>query len=1033
MADQEPAPDAGLRAPPAAGVVGIVFSLLLGLALVLINVSLPSNPASPGEWLTDGAHRTAIDVALNLVPIAGITFLGFVGVARDRIGPREDRFFATLFLGSGLLFVAMLFVAAALADGLITEVASGSSAAPAPGTLAVGREVTGLLLRVYATRMAAVFTLSTSIITFRTAVIPRRIAVLGFPVAVVLLISVGMTPWVELLFPAWVLLLSIDLLWMGLRPLRSPVGTAVAAGALPAASGLSAVPGTRTAERLRAVVLGPRGGGTTRRRASDAFRLGFAAAGVAVSIPVMRANSAVELSIVHALHPPPTGIRWLVTAAFWGGSVGVVACMAAVGLPRLAAVRQIVVATLTTWGLCALLAATLGPAAGRPATGALAGVDTSYPVTPLAVAMAVAATALPYLSRSFHRLMSLLVAVAAIAAVVDGSALPVNAASSLLLGWGLAAGLHLAVGSPLGLPSPAEVSAGVAHLNVVIEEIGRAPHQVWGVERFIGRDPDGSRIELSVYGRDAADARALAKLWRFCFYRDSGPTLILGRIQQVEHEAYQTFMAARAGVLVPEVLAVGRFGPSRDAVLVSRLPGGPALGEADPAAIADGTLDEILRTVLRLRQAGIAHGALGAETILLSADGICVRDFRSAASPPPAGRFDDDLAAVLAAVAVRFGVDRTAAAAGRVLDADTARGALVHLQRSALDPVTVSSVRGHKGLLAELRTAVASVSGIEVPKLAEAKRVSWVNLLFGIGSLIGIWAIVGVLADVAGSFDAIKGARWGWVTLAFVLAQLPVAASALATVGAVTGELPYGRCLALETSNMFTALAGGDVAVFAVRVRFFQRQGYDPATALSSGAIASAASWVAKGLLFLASIGFAAGTFHASTTSGGHHKVIWAVAGVVLAAGIAAALITVVPRLRRLASARVRPHLVHIWADVKSIAAEPRKIVYVLAGSVLSQLLVALALGAALHAVGEKASIATLLVVITTASMIGGAVPVPGGAGVVEAGLIAGLTSAGVPQDQAVAAIFIQRLFTAYLPPIWGWVTLAWMRRREYV
>jgi uncharacterized protein (TIRG00374 family) len=94
---------------------------------------------------------------------------------------------------------------------------------------------------------------------------------------------------------------------------------------------------------------------------------------------------------------------------------------------------------------------------------------------------------------------------------------------------------------------------------------------------------------------------------------------------------------------------------------------------------------------------------------------------------------------------------------------------------------------------------------------------------------------------------------------------------------------------------------------------------------------------------------------------------------------------------------------------------------------------VAMALGASLHAVGQRASIATLLVVITLASIIGGAIPVPGGLGVVEAGLIGGLTSAGVPQDQAVAAVFIQRLFTAYLPPIWGWVTLAWMRRREYV
>ena len=71
------------------------------------------------------------------------------------------------------------------------------------------------------------------------------------------------------------------------------------------------------AGRLRAAVLGPRGGGTTRRRASDAFRLGFAVVVVAVSVPVMRANSAAELWLVHALNPPPEAIRWLVTSVFW--------------------------------------------------------------------------------------------------------------------------------------------------------------------------------------------------------------------------------------------------------------------------------------------------------------------------------------------------------------------------------------------------------------------------------------------------------------------------------------------------------------------------------------------------------------------------------------------------------------------------------------------------------------------------------------------------------------------------------------------
>src|SRR3984957_5429986 len=549
----------------------------------------------------------------------------------------------------------------------------------------------------------------------------------------------------------------------------------------------------------RAAVLGPRGGGTTRRRASDALRVAIAIAVVAVSIPVMRANSAVELSIVHALTPPPTAIRWLITSVFWLGSAGVIVLLVIVGLlvPRLAAVRWTALAGVLTWGACALLQVFLGPAAGRPPTDALAGVSTSYPVTQLAVTIAVVATALPYLSRPVHRLVSFLVAVAALAAVSGGYALPVNAVSSLVLGWGVAAVLHLAVGSPLGLPSTAEVTAWVADLNLTVKDITRSPRQVWGVEQLTGQDQAGGTIELAVYGRDASDARLLAKLWRFCLYRDSGPTLILDRMQQVEHEAYLTLMAGRAGVLVPEVLAAGRFGPSNDAALVTRLPDGPTLsppagattanatvagattadGTPADSPSADGTpagspgadanLAEVLLTALCVRAAGIAHAVLGSVTLFLAAEGICVRNFRCASSSAPASRLDSDLAAVLAAMAVRAGVERAAAAAARVLDADLAQSALVHLQRAALDPATVAVLQHQKDLLPKLRTAVASEAGIEVPKLAEEKRISWTNLLFAVGSLIGIWAIIGVLSDASGSLDVIKGASWGWVALEF--------------------------------------------------------------------------------------------------------------------------------------------------------------------------------------------------------------------------------------------------------------------------
>lgn len=212
-------PGSPLRTPRAAAVAGIIFSVLLTAALVLLRVSVPVHPAVPGSWLTNSHRRAAVAIALNLVPFAGIAFLWFIGVLRDRIGEREDRFFATVFLGSGLLFVAMIFVAAAITGAVI---AAETSSPPNAGTLAVGRIVTGILLNVYAMRMAAVFTLTTVTIARRTEIVSRWLTVAGFITAVVLLIGVGFSPWVELLFPAWILALSIDILAAGLRsPVRA--------------------------------------------------------------------------------------------------------------------------------------------------------------------------------------------------------------------------------------------------------------------------------------------------------------------------------------------------------------------------------------------------------------------------------------------------------------------------------------------------------------------------------------------------------------------------------------------------------------------------------------------------------------------------------------------------------------------------------------------------------------------------------------------------------------------------------------------
>src|ERR1700722_17715986 len=212
-----------LRTPRAAAFAGIVFSVLLIAALVLLRLSVPANASVAGGWLTDSGKRTAVAIGLNLIPFAGIAFLWFIGVIRDRIGAHEDRFFATVFLGSGLLFVGMMFVAAAVAGGLIAGMSS--SGPPGADTLALGRNVTSLLLNVYSMRMAAVFTLTTVTIARRAKIVSRWLTVAGLATALVLLVGIGISPLVGLLFPAWILAVSIEILASSPRALSRTTET----------------------------------------------------------------------------------------------------------------------------------------------------------------------------------------------------------------------------------------------------------------------------------------------------------------------------------------------------------------------------------------------------------------------------------------------------------------------------------------------------------------------------------------------------------------------------------------------------------------------------------------------------------------------------------------------------------------------------------------------------------------------------------------------------------------------------------------
>ena len=794
----------------------------------------------------------------------------------------------------------------------------------------------------------------------------------------------------------------------------------------------------------RSLLFAPVGDGQRRRRGSDGARLAGAVLALVCCVLVIRFNSRIDQAIVQVINPPPRSITWLVTVVYQAGSLGVAIVLVALALVarRWEIARDIALSVAGTAAVSGILVLLLGSRGGRPSGIVINGYDMSFPVLRIALFMAVTTAALPYLARTVQRLIELFIALVALASAVGGHGLPLNVLGSLAIGWGVTAAVRLIFGSPLGLPSTDDVRLLLEELGIRSSDVHAVTRQVWGVAKYEATETDradspGQRIGIAVYGRDAADARLLTKAGRFLFYRDSGPALMLTRLQQVEHEAYLTMRAGQVGAAVPEIGAAGTAGPSKDALLVCRLPAGTPLSDADAALISDVTLDDLYRQLLVLRRARIAHGAISGDALLVdsTAKTTVVADFRNASASASPDQLDRDMAGAMAATAVAVGAERAADSAARCLTPEMLEGALRHLHKPALDPALGRSLRGQRGLLEEVRQRAAQAASIDLPKLVEPRRVSWPTLIMMVGTLIGGWALIGVLIDVSKSFDTVIGADWLWVIMTFVLAQLVYVASAVEGIGSVPGPLPFARAVAVEVAKAFSALAGGTAAVFATRVRFYQQQGYDASVALSSGAIMATSSWIAKGTLFLVALPFAWGSIHLEATpqSGGNSKLVWIILAVVVLVALVIGVALAVPRLRRLAAEKARPKVRDIWGNLKGIASSPRKLVLLVGGSFGQELFVAMALSVSLRAFDDHLRLPVLIVVITLAAMIGGIAPSPGGMGVVEAGLILGLTAAGVSEADATAAVFIQRLFTAYLPPIWGWATLVWMRKREYL
>jgi uncharacterized membrane protein YbhN (UPF0104 family)/tRNA A-37 threonylcarbamoyl transferase component Bud32 len=653
-----------------------------------------------------------------------------------------------------------------------------------------------------------------------------------------------------------------------------------------------------------------------------------------------------------------------------------------------------------------------------------------YPELRLACATTVLVVVGPELVRPVRLLAIWLVPLAALGGVVFAAALPSAVLAGVSLGVGAAALVRLAFGTAAGIPPAEAVRTALLTLGVEVRDLEPSVQQRIGAAEYVGHDISGRPLRVRVLGRDAQDTQRLARWWRSLAYRDPPRSAGVGRLQQVEHEALATALAAQAGVRVPEVLTAA-LGPDGNALAVTRQPDVEPLESLPPEQVSDEVLESLWDQVGRLHSARISHGRLNASNVLVVDEGPMLVDLSAATLGAPETALDIDLAELLVACTVLVGPER---ALGKALDAGyrSAVGrVLPYLQRAALTPHLRDLARTHEIGLKDLRAEVAAATGQEASELAPLRRIRAKDLLMTAALIFAAYLLISKLAAIGFGTIAheLAKADLAWVVVALILAQLTFIGSGVSVRGAVMTPLALLPCVVLQSAIKFINLTvPSSAGRIGMNIRFLQRMGAPLPQAVAAGAIDDTSETIVQVALFLLVLPFV----HVNLDTSGFHGTgpdTRLVAG--LGAALAISLVTVllVPKLR----AKVVPPMRQALSGVWGVARDREKRLELFGGNVASELLYAVSLGATCLAYGVHLNLAELVFVNTAASVLSSLIPVPGGIGAAEASLSAGLIAVGVDEPTAFAIAITQRLCTFYLPPIWGYLSLRWLTRKGYL
>jgi uncharacterized membrane protein YbhN (UPF0104 family)/membrane-associated phospholipid phosphatase len=763
------------------------------------------------------------------------------------------------------------------------------------------------------------------------------------------------------------------------------------------------------------------------RRPSDFVALAIGAVGVVLAGMWAQSSNNLDTNLFKVINGLPNSFDGLANAFAFLGSiwfVGIVVVALLVGRWSLAA-RDAAIGGGGAWLLARGFNALFGTRSAHSlGITVRTGSGPSFPVAAVATATALVIVLSPYLTRPLRRVGFLVIVPVALSAMYLGTGLASDVVGGFLLGVAVAAVVHIAFGAPGGRPTAAQIRDALKQLGFDVADLHPAETEIARATKMDAQLASGDAVQVLAFGRDQRDGQLVARLWHLVMYRAPGVPVFGTRLQQVEHLAYALLLADNGGVRSPHVLKTGIAGPDAALLVTSRGDGQP-LASLD-AEVTDAVVGAVWSELGRLHGTGVAHGDLGPECLRVDADGrVGFEDVGIGYVGTESYWCDRDVAATVVITARLVGNGRATKAAVAALGRERLGAVIPLIQPAALPGNTT---RGEKHLgktLKELRSDLVAATGVEDVAPLKVRRLSLVNIGMLAGILLALAIAIPSLEGINWSSvqQEFTNATWGWAVLALILYPLVPMAWATALLGCVNEDLPFVPTALTQLACTFLNLiTPNGIGGTALQLDYLHHQDVPVASGASAMVLSTGVGGLIQMVLFLIAAALTATTV--DTSSSGPGVTLGGIAVVAALIGV----ILWIPKIRQ----KVVPAVKRAASDIWAVLRNPKKGAQLLGGDLAGNLIYPGLLGLCLLAFGHSLSFAQLIVVQVGAGMLGNVAPVPGGIGVQEAALTAGLTSFGIPTNPALATVIVFRAVTFAIPPIVGFFTLRGLRRRGY-